>query len=346
MAAEGRATDPGLVDSPLTEALHEDVCSFEFFQAVTLLQRLRHGSAPVGGFFHPRNEAVHFRVNNRLPFPASQIQELQWPDIASQPAMIVNFMGLTGPAGVLPYWYTELIIEQLKAKDDSLQAFLDIFNHRIVSFFYRAWAKYRFPVSYKLGEHDRFTRYLLDLIGLGTADLQQRQPVPDEGLLHYVALLAQQSRSASALEGILSDYFEVPVEVGQFIGSWYRLEDPIQCSLEDEQDEARQLGGGAVVGDEVWDRQGSVLIKLGPMNLLRYRDFLPDGSAFQPLQSILRFFSNDEFDFKVQLLLERAEVPVCDLSPVEEEQAPRLGWVSWLKTKAIDRDPGDTVLRL
>lgn len=345
MAAEGRATDPGLADSPLVEALRQDSCSFEFFQAVTLLQRLRRNAAPVGGFFNPEDEAVHFRVHNRLPFPASQIQELQWPDAASQPDMIVNFMGLTGPAGVLPYWYTELIIERLRDKDASLQSFLDIFNHRIISFFYRAWAKYRFPVSYNRGEHDRFTHYLRDLIGLGTGELQDRQAVPDEALLHYVALLAQQSRSASALEAILGDYFQVPVEVEQFTGSWYRLEKPIQCTLEDEDDAVRQLGAGAVVGDEMWDRQGSARIKVGPMGLSRYRDFLPDGSAFQPLKSILRFFSNDEFDFEVQLLLQRAEVPACDLSsPVEE--SPRLGWVSWLKTKAMDRDPGDTVLRV
>ena len=81
------------------------------------------------------------------------------------------------------------------------------------------------------------------------------------------------------------------------------------------------------------------------MDLSRYRDFLPDGSAFGPLKSILRFFSNDEFDFEVQLVLERHEVPACDLGAAVEE-TPRLGWVSWLKTKEISRDPGDTILRL
>jgi len=345
MAAEGRAQDPGLTDSPLAEALRQDACSFEFFQAVTLLQRLRHDSSPVGGFFNPDDEAVHFRVHNRLPFPASQIQELRWPESDSLPEMVVNFMGLTGPSGVLPYWYTELIIAQLKEKDASLRDFFDVFNHRAISFFYRAWAKYRFPVSYGRSEHDRFTHYLLDLIGLGTGGLQHRQAVPDEALLHYVALIAQQTRSASALEGILGDYFQVPVEVEQFTGSWYRLEEPIQCTFEDDRDDSRQLGLGAVVGDEVWDRQGSARIKLGPMELPRYRDFLPDGSAFEPLKAILRFFSNDEFDFEVQLVLKRNDVPTCDLSSPEDE-APRLGWVSWLKTKPVDRDPGDTILRL
>lgn len=345
MAAEGRSKDPGLVNSLLAESLREDACSFEFFEAVALLQRLQQDRQPVGAFSNPEDEAVHFRVHNRLSFPASQIQGLRWPDANSLPEMVVNFMGLTGPSGVLPYWYTEHIIERLRAKDDSLQSFLDIFNHRVISFFYRAWAKYRFPVSYSQGTHDRFTQCLLDLVGLGTAGLQQRQAAPDEALLHYVALLSEQSRSATALETILSDYFQVPVEVEQFTGAWYSLDEPIQCTLADDSDESRQLGQGAVVGDEIWDRQGTVRIKLGPMELSRYNDFLPDGSAYEPLLSITRFFSNGEFDFEVQLLLKRDDVPACDLDPASEKP-PRLGWVSWLKTKAIDRDPGDTILRL
>jgi len=344
MAAESRPKDPDLADSPLAEALREDPCSFEFFQAVTLLQRLQHDRQPVGGFFNPEDEAVHFRVHNRLAFPASQIQELDWPDAASLPNMMVNFMGLTGPSGVLPHWYTEHIIERLRTKDDSLLRFLDIFNHRAISFFYRAWSKYRFPVSYNRGDQDRFTRYLLDLIGLGTIGLPHRQEAPDEAFIHYVALLAAQSRSAAALEAILHDYFQVPVEVEQFIGSWYGIETPVQCTLADEDDEARQLGAGAVVGDEVWDRQGTVRLKMGPMDLSRYCDFLPDGSAFEPLRSITRFYSNGEFDFEVQLLLKREDVPACDLNPTVEP--PRLGWISWLKTKPVERDPGDTILRL
>ena len=72
--------------------------------------------------------------------------------------MTVNFMGLTGPLGILPYSYTEFMLERMRAKDSSLQDFLDIFNHRMISFFYRAWEKYRFPVTYCLGDEDRFTK--------------------------------------------------------------------------------------------------------------------------------------------------------------------------------------------
>jgi type VI secretion system protein ImpH len=339
-----RAEESDLDSSPMERVLQEDACSFEFFQAVTLLSRLRLDHKPVGRFSNPADEAVHFCVNNQLAFPASQIQQIECEDDAPA-AMRVNFIGLTGPMGVLPYCYTELILEQLRYKDSSLRDFLDIFNHRLISLFYRAWEKYHFPVTYRLGDEDRFTRHLLDLIGLGTSGLQERQSVPDDAYLHYVALLGAQVRSATALEAILRDYFEVPVEIEQFTGAWYRLDRTTQCSMQEQNTDSELLGGGAVVGDEIWDQQSSVRIKLGPMGLEQYSDFLPQGSAYEPLKAITKFFSNDEFDFEVQLLLDRDEVPACNVG-FEHDVPPRLGWVTWLKSKPLDRDPGDTILRL
>ena len=34
-------------------------------------------------------------------------------------------------------------------RNQGLREFLDIFNHRLISFFYRAWEKYRFPIAYE-----------------------------------------------------------------------------------------------------------------------------------------------------------------------------------------------------
>jgi type VI secretion system protein ImpH len=78
---------------------------------------------------------------------------------------------------------------------------------------------------------------------------------------------------------------------------------------------------------------------------VKYRDFLPEGSAYEPLRAITRFFTNGEFRCEAQLLLDRKEVPSCELG-YECDGGQRLGWVTWLKSKPIDRDPGDTILRL
>jgi type VI secretion system protein ImpH len=238
-----------------------------------------------------------------------------------------------------------LILERARAKDRTLPAFFDIFNHRMISFFYRAWEKHRFPVTYYLGDEDLFTHHLLDLIGLGTLGLQDRQAVPDDALLHFAGLMGMQSRSAASLEAILSDYFQVPVEVEQFSGAWYRLDPSTQTCMEDEFNDSQQLGGGAVVGDEIWDQRSRVRVKLGPLTLSQYSDFLPDGSAFEPLRALTKFFCNDEFDFEVQLMLAREQAPRCEVGS-EGEAAPRLGWITWLKSIPLDRDPGDTILNL
>jgi len=344
MATESGMEINHLADSLLGRQLAEDPCSFEFFQAVTLLQRLRADSKHVGGFHSPEDEAVHFRVNSRLGFPASEIQSLQ-VDGDSQPEMTVNFMGLTGPMGLLPYVYSELILERVRARDHSMAAFLDIFNHRAVSLFYRAWQRSNFAVTYNTGGRDLFTQYLLDLAGMGTAGLRDRQEIDDEAFLHYVSLVASQMRSAVALEQVIADFFEVPVEIQQFTGGWYGLDRVTQCAMNDDESPSHQVGFGAVTGDAVWDRQSRVRIRLGPLGLERYCDFLPGGGGHKALRAITSFFSNQCLEFEVQLVLDRNQVPSVELD-LDSVNPARLGWVSWAKTTPLNCDPDDTILTL
>src|SRR4051812_27889626 len=351
MDTESGTVDPDLTNSETAAALSEiekklrrEPYRFDFFQAVRLLERFRPEKKPVGQFTHPEREVARFRAHQSLAFPASQIQEAEWPE-AEAVRMLVNFMGLTGPEGVLPNPYTTLTIERQREGDHSLRDFLDIFNHRIISLFYCAWRKYRFDVACESGERDLFSRHLLSLLGLGTDGMRDRQTVSDDSLIYYAGLLGQRPRSAQALQQVLSDYFDVPVVIEQFSGGWYRLDPETQCRLSEENNDSGELGFGAVVGDEMWNQQSRVRIVLGPLSLDRYADFLPDGQSFKPLRSWVRFFSNDEWDFDVKLILEREQVPACTLG-AEGVSGPQLGWVSWVKSAPFSRDPGDTVLAL
>ncbi len=326
-------------------ALDRDPYNFDFFQAVRLLQRMAADRQPVGRFVDPSEEAVRFAVNPSLAFPASQIQVLTREE--GRPARLtVNFMGLTGPLAVLPVFYTERIIERLRSKKDgTLRDFFDIFHHRLISLFYQAWQKYRFTVAYETGERDRFSHHLLDLMGLGTEGLANRQAVGDDALIYYSGLLAHTPRTASSLEQILEDYFEVPVEVEQFAGGWYRLDNDTQCRLEEGDRTSTQLGLGAVVGHEVWDQQSRVRVHVGPLSFQHYLDFLPTGTAYKPLVALLNFFGNREFDFDVRLILRREEVPRCQLG-LDESDGPQLGWVTWVRSQPMPRDAGDTILEI
>ncbi len=340
MAAQGGTTRAALDQSDLERDLFEQPYLFEFFQAVWLAERFARGRAQVGAFAQPRTECLRFAVHNTASFPASEIQSLERrPDRPAR--MLVNFMGLTGPEGVLPLYYTQLLKERARARDTAGADFFDIFNHRIISLFYRAWEKYRFGIEFARSGRDPVSRRLFDFIGLGTAGLAERQAVPDHALLYYAGLLSARTRSAQGLRQLLEDYFDVPVEIEQFAGTWYRLDPNNQCLLDENPDESERIAFGAVVGDEVWNQQGRIRIRLGPLALERYEEFLPGGSAYEPLRALTRFYAGDELDYEVQLVLRRDEVPRCDLGGT-----PRLGWTSWAKTADMHRDPGETILQL
>jgi len=335
-----KASDLG--ESVVGEKLRQEPFRFDFFQAVRLLEKFFPERTPVGRFAHPSREVARFGVHNSLAFPASQIQSMEWPEDGA-PTMTVNFMGLTGPEGTLPNPYTSLIIERARASDGALRDFLDVFNHRFISLFYRAWRKYRFDVSAERDERDRFSRHLLSFLGLGTDGLQDRLAVPDDSLVYYSGLLSQHPRSAQALCQILTDYFAVPVKIEQFSGGWYRLDPATRCCFSEGAGDSECLGLGTVVGDEVWNQQSKIRVILGPLSLEKYLEFLPDGSNWEPLRSWVRFFSNEELDFEVKLILEREEVPACELG-ADDASGPQLGWVSWLKSMPLGRDPDDTIL--
>lgn len=323
--------------------LEENPNSFEFFQAVRVLERLFPTRGPVGLFHHPAEEIARFTVNPDTAFPASEIQALRLDGIGP-PRMVVNFMGLIGPEGVLPYCYSLLVAERIRERDTAARDFLDIFHHRIISLFYRAWEKYRFAVSYERDQQDRLTQHLKDLVGLGEPGLQHRLGIRDDAVLFYTGLLGPQQRSAAALEQVIEDYFGVPAEVEQFVGGWYPLSANTECTLGDEGDPSEQLGWGAVAGEEVWDPQARVRVRLGPLTRRQYDDFLPFGTAYEPLRTLTRFFSGEQFDFEVQLVLARDEVPPSILGGADPGSP--LGWCTWMRSQPFSRNADDTILTL
>lgn len=356
-AARGRAADA------LAAILFEEPYRFEFFQAVRLLERLLPEREPVGrSGGAPSAEVVRFRTHASLVFPASQIHSIAGrgaraageedgggaaPDAGDgQPEMVVNFMGLTGPSGTLPTHYTELLIERAgtRHKDTAFWEFLDLFNHRLISLFYRAWEKYRFHVAYERGDRDGLTEYLFDLVGLGTRGLRGRLGAPrdDEGLLYYAGLVAQRPRSAGALAALLGDSYGVPVAVEQFVGQWLALDEESLTRLGAANSE---LGVSFTAGSRFWDSQSKFRLRFGPLTLREFLFFLPTGAALGAMSKTTRLLVGLEFDFDVELRLRADEVPEWRLG-APSAAGPRLGWTSWLKTKELDGDDPDPRLVL
>lgn len=346
MATESGIQASDLKFEQLRAMLENEPYCVRFFQAVRLLERLYPERNPVGLFVSPSSEVVQFSSVPTLTFPASEIQDLQ-PGKDGPPKLFVNFMGLSAAVGVLPHAYTEFLLERARAKDRGPGDFFDIFNHRIISLFYRAWQKYRFYIAYERtgSGDDVISARLLDLVGLGTAGLTHRLDIEDEACLYYAGLLSARRPTAQGLKQLLQDYFEVPVSVEQFTGTWRRLPEQNRTFLRDSGAFCERLGMGTIVGDEAFDQHGAVTIRLGPLSFERYQEFLPGARANVELRAWLRLYTNREFDFVIRLVLERNEVPSMELG-VDGVGASRLGLVSWIRNRPLNRDPDEATYRL
>ncbi len=226
MTAEQPAAKPAHL--PIVQRLFQDPPAYGFFQAVRLLRVAAYQRGQTTG---DMAEAVRFRTNPSLDFPASAVQDLVSPDGDGAPAvMTVNFMGVHGVNGPLPRHYSELIHRLERERRDpernALRAWFDLFNDRFIALFYEAWEKYRFWPAAERGawdapEPDAFTRCLLSLIGLGSRGLRKRfrilvdngrQPettlaeVRDEALSTRRSSATEDfSRSASAVRSVWSN---------------------------------------------------------------------------------------------------------------------------------------------
>jgi type VI secretion system protein ImpH len=364
--------------------LFAEAHQFDFFQAVRVLHLLNPRRQRVGEAGPPRDEVVHFRAHLSLAFPASAIYSLEGspaPD-ARPPLMTVTFLGLTGPSGVLPRHYTELLLNldrDVRGPERyALRAWLDLFNHRLASLFFRAWEKYRFPLAHEHPDFGRagadpFTQVLFSLVGLGyqakedlkvTPALRRRLAVTvpagvpggrpaelaridDLALLHYGGLLAARGRSAVGLRALLEDYFGLPVQVQQFRGRWLLLEPADQSRLGGDGGSCA-LGVNAVAGERVWDVQSKVRLRLGPLSFAQFTELLPDRSPVAQRKMLFlvahltRLYLGPELDFEVQLVLRAREVPGCRLAG-GGRGGSRLGWDSWVQTAPPRRDADDAV---
>ena len=361
-------------DNPVRDWLYDEPHGFDFFQAVRLLELdAPDGSSPVGEGAEPALEAVRFRSGVGLNFPASDVAEVRKPDPLKEeaaPRMTVNFLGLAGATGPLDAPLTELIIDsdrygpkplkKVSESRDELEidprgdgaprAFLDIFNHRLVSLLYRTRKLHRVAHDNAGPGRDRVSSHLYSIAGLGTRSLRRRMCVQDRALLFYAGLIGQYPRSAAGLEALLSHYFGVRAVCSPFKGRWQPLEKNLWTRIgAGKKSRNTSLGVDTVVGTRVWDEESAFEIELGPMTFEQFKEFLPTGWAFRPLCDLVRFYVGDELDFSFRLKLDESQVPSAWLSrradavaPEDQEGAPRrrgaaggarLGWTSRLNSR-------------
>jgi type VI secretion system protein ImpH len=318
-------------DTSLRQRFFREFYKFSFFKAVDLLESLYPDRKPLGQTLQPNKEAVRFSVKPGFSFPASDISKVRQGDGSDQVNMEVTFMGLIGPAGVLPHWYNELVMERIYKKDLSLASFLDMFHHRLISLFYLVWKKHRFPENYLPDGKDRLSGYLLSLVGLGSPGLTRMIGLPKESLAFYSGLLSRPLPSAVTIEAVVEYFSGTAVQIEQFIERMLPLspEDQTQLGLANS-----RLGVDTVFGSFVWDCQATFRINLGPVTHDHFLRLLPSGDLLRPIFSLVKYMVGLEYEFEIRVFHKRQEVPPCVLG-MEPPTSPRLGWTTWIRSPGV-----------
>jgi type VI secretion system protein ImpH len=329
----------GNTPNPLIEALSKRPFAFDFFLAVRLLESLQPELPRVGFSFSPEEDPVRFWQKPSLRFAPAALDSVWTNGADSVPRMAVNFFGLFGPNAPMPPHITEYALErEMHFKDPTLTAFFNLFHHRLISMFYRAWASTQKAVDSDRPADQRFPTYIGSFFGLGMEALQNRDAVPDPAKLFFAGRLAAQPRNAEGLSAILREYFHIPAEVLPFAGRWLTLPEDSVCRLA-ESPESGSLGVNTILGSRFWDCQLSFRLRFGPMSLADYERMLPQGEAFERLKYWVLNYCGEHFFWDVQLVLRAEEVPSICLG-----RSTRLGWTSWLQTKPPSADAADLIL--
>jgi type VI secretion system protein ImpH len=328
-ATVGRETDAVALFAALAEAPYR----YDFYQTLRRLECLFESKPRWGYARRPADESVRFGQEPELIFAPAPLTSFETgPD--GRPRLQVRLFGLLGPNGPLPIHITEYARERLRqANDPTLSRFLDLFHHRFVTLFYRAWAQAQPHVNRDRPKEDRFAAHIGAFFGMSSAAFRNRDTLPDLAKFFHVGTLIRQTRNAEGLRAILQHFCRVPVQIDEFIGHWMVLEERERTSLGRH---GATLGAGAVAGGRVWDRQYKFRVRIGPLTLREYEAFLPGGTLIQKLVDWVRLYLGFELDWDVRLLLQKSALPRLTLGG-----SGRLGWTTWLGNRQVDTDADD-----
>lgn len=333
------ANENGQAPDPVTAELQANPFRFDFFRAVRLIENRFRNYPRIGRTLSPHQDAVRFGQNPSMAFAPSTLESLEASGPGKPPRLNVHFFGLLGPNGPMPAHITEYARDRMRnLRDSTLAEFFDVFHHRMLSFFYRAWASNQKAADFDRPEESRFAGYIGSFFGIGERSLRNRDEIPDVAKLHFAGRLSAQTRNAEGLEAILGDFFNAPVEIETFRGHWLTLPEEYRCRL-GMSPESASLGINSIAGARIWDVQNRFRARFGPIPFAVFQRLLPNGDAFARVKCWIKNYTSERFWWDLQLVLKRDEVP-----PTQLGGGSLLGWTCWLKTKPFQRDADDLVI--
>lgn len=325
MGAEERKPDP---DLSTFERFREDARRFSFFRLVYLLERLFPAAPPVGRLGPAVDERIRLRPDPSLTFASSDVSELELvkhADGAQRARVTVTFMGLYGATSPLPTYFAEdIALSDYQGGPQPVRELLDVLHHRLIALFYRTWAKYRLPVTYRRGGADAFTSRMFCAVGVD-GFRQAQTPIERFLFLRYAAILASKSRSARGLEVVLDDLFgDMGIRIEQFVGQWTLIEKPHRNKLGVQN---HQLGQSLTIGRYVFDGSGRFNIHIGPVSYEDYLSFLPGGERQPILRGIIDTFTPGIHDVMLEIQVKTEDAPRYQLGSPRAATLKRTTWL-------------------
>jgi type VI secretion system protein ImpH len=316
--------------SSIQKRLQKRGYQFNFFQAVKLLEA-SYEDRPKIGFMGPADkEVVKIHPNDELAFASSDVTRLvldrsetgedKWE-------MVENFLGLYGPNSASPMYIAEMIA-QCPRDEDALRDFFDIFNHRILSLYYRAWKKHNIGASVTGYCNDTFSKILFSMIGFDIEGSTDDWKISPGRLLRYSSFFCSKSRPSSGLENMISDFFELnDVSIVQFFPRRYSQSKSSLSRLSNKDDGGR-LGESFVLGETITDIAGQFKIRLGSLTMRQFLDFQPGSRKYQELAFLSKIYVKQQLGFSLELVLKPNESECVVISSVEPVGI--LGQSSWI----------------
>ena len=327
------------------DAIAKEPWRHDFFQSLRWIEAYSANLPRLGTARVPSDELVRLGQVADLSFAPSSLHSVTPATSKSKARINVRFFGLFGPNGPLPFHLTEYARHrEMHSGDETFARFADMFHHRLLLLFYRAWAQAQPTVGMDRPNDDRFSAYVGSLLGLGSHDTHGSQLASFHAKLHFAGNFSRQVRNADGLASILSGFLRRCVHVEQFAGAWLTL--PLAERTRIGRTGGRRknptslLGGGAVLGTVVWDRQHNFRVHIGPLDAAAYDSFLPGGKALPGVIELIEAYVGREFGWDLRLSLLAEEV-----KPIQLGQHGRLGWTTWVRTKQR-LSPGQLTLAL
>jgi type VI secretion system protein ImpH len=301
--------------------LESEPWRFDYFTVLRHLERTFADRPRIGDSAARREEFVQLGQDPYMDFPASNLARVEAND--QKPLKVfVKYLGLLGPQGALPFATTEEAYHYVLSQDDAFPRFLDVFNHRFIQLFFRAWADSRPIAQHDRPKADRFVAYIGSAIGVGSKPYQNLDSVPDAAKLGYAGLIGAQAKCASRLAGAVCGLFNVRAEVDEFVGSRLMIE---ASELSILGGRYVRLGVDTLLGRAVFSVQDKIRLRIFTKNLAQYIRFLPTGDLCEPLADLVFFYNGEQLDWDVELA-----IPSGAAEPIRIGKFGQLGWTTWM----------------